>query len=94
MSAISWKGINETEIEGDAGRALTAAIARYVRHVCEQEYSLDLLELYRNMDISDPLHQHLNDVLLRDIPTLPTVQPLADVALAYNALCRFSGGRS
>ncbi|GGX64932.1 hypothetical protein GCM10007392_35990 [Saccharospirillum salsuginis] len=72
---------------------MAAALARYARYICEQEYSLDMLELYKNLDVNDPLHQHLNDIRMRDIPTLPHVQPLADIALAYEALCRFSGER-
>lgn len=70
----------------DDSALLISALARYARHIAEQDYQLDLLALYQQMDDNDPLRRQCERLQAVDCPVLPTLLPLADLAIALNHL--------
>ena len=68
---------------------LTTALARFARHVADQDYQLDLLALYQQLDKRDPLRRQCERIQAIDCPVVPTLLPLADLAIALNHLEKF-----
>lgn len=86
MSTIKTKEPIKAEDSANNSPSVRAALARYTRHIAEQEHQLDLLTLYMNLEENDPLRLQLNKIQLQGSLIFPHIQPLADVALAYELL--------
>ncbi|GGX53979.1 hypothetical protein [Saccharospirillum salsuginis] len=74
---------------GDDSMMLTTALARFARHVAEQDYQLDLLALYQQLDKHDPLRRQCERIRAIDCSVVPNLLPLADLAIALDYLEKF-----